>query len=201
MALKPALQFRDLGAHTPHRTLFDGLALSLPPGLSWLRGGDGSGKTTLLRLLAGAPQPPDITTRATLPAGLAVFWADPQSEALDNSTPTEAWAALAGPHPGFDAALATELAQALGLEPHWHKPLCALSTGSKRKVWLAAAFASGAALTLLDEPLAALDGAAARVVLDLLEDAADHPRRAFLVASHHPLDSLPLAGTVDLGGD
>ena len=32
-----------------------------------------------------------------------------------------------------------------------------LSAGTRRKVWLAGAFASGAAVTLLDEPFAALD--------------------------------------------
>ena len=200
MALNAPLRACDLAAQTPHGPLFDGLAFALPPGLIWLRGGDGSGKTTLLRQLAGAPQPPGLRCRGHLAPAVPVFWADPQSPALDAATPAQAWAALAGPHAGFDAARARELAQALGLAPHLDKALYALSTGSKRKVWLAAAFASGAALTLLDEPLAALDAAASRVVVDLLAEAAEHPRRAFLVASHHPLDGLPLAGQVDLGG-
>ena len=45
-----------------------------------------------------------------------------------------------------------------------HEPLLALSTGSLRKLWMAAAWASGAALTLIDEPLAALDRPSERYV-------------------------------------
>ena len=56
-------------------------------------------------------------------------------------------------------AVLQHLIQAFELTPHLEKPLYMLSTGSKRKVWLAAAFASGAAVTLLDQPFAALDKA------------------------------------------
>ena len=36
------------------------------------------------------------------------------------------------------------------LEPHWHKPFLALSTGTQRKVFMAAALACGAPLLLTD---------------------------------------------------
>jgi energy-coupling factor transporter ATP-binding protein EcfA2 len=73
-----------------------------------------------------------------------------------------------------------------------------LSTGSKRKVWLAAAFASGAAVTLLDEPFAALDKASINLVLELLQDAAIHATRAWVVADYEAPRGVPLALTISL---
>jgi energy-coupling factor transporter ATP-binding protein EcfA2 len=87
----------------------------------------------------------------------------------------------------------------LALAPELNKQLFMLSTGSKRKVWLAAAFASGAALTLLDMPFAALDKASIRFVLALLEDAAADPARAFVVADYAAPAGVSLAGVIDLG--
>jgi ABC-type nitrate/sulfonate/bicarbonate transport system ATPase subunit len=59
-----------------------------------------------------------------------------------------------------------------------------LSTGSKRKVWLSAAFASGAALTLIDQPFAALDAPSIRFLRELLVEASEHTSRAWLLADH-----------------
>ena len=73
-----------------------------------------------------------------------------------------------------------------------------LSTGSRRKALMAAALASGAALTLLDMPFAALDGAASRVLREVLADCADHPTRAFVVADYTAPAGLAAAHTVNL---
>jgi energy-coupling factor transporter ATP-binding protein EcfA2 len=73
-----------------------------------------------------------------------------------------------------------------------------LSTGSKRKVWLAAALASGAAVTLLDEPFAALDQASINFVLELLADATEHPTRAWVMADYTAPEGVPLAAIIDL---
>ena len=75
-----------------------------------------------------------------------------------------------------------------------------LSTGSKRKVWLAAAFASGAAVTLLDEPFAALDKASIGFVLELLGDVAAHTERAWVLADFEAPGKVPLAAILDLDG-
>ena len=73
-----------------------------------------------------------------------------------------------------------------------------LSTGSKRKVWLAAAFASGAPVTLLDEPFAALDQASIGFVMELLQDAAQHPTRAWVLAHYEAPGEVPLAAIIEL---
>lgn len=128
-----------------------------------------------------------------------VFWAEPRSEAFDQMTPVEYFESQRGRYPGFDDEVLGDLVDGLALEPHMNKQLYMFSAGSKRKVWLAAAFASGAAVTLLDEPFAALDKASIGFVVELLEDAADHPERAWVIADYEAPDDVRLASVIDLG--
>jgi ABC-type transport system involved in cytochrome c biogenesis ATPase subunit len=171
-----------------------------------LRGGDGRGKSTLLRLLAGV-QPAQQGRLEIHGVGLQdqpqayqqqLCWIDARSEDFDQITAT-AYFALRRKHPAFDGIALAELVDGLGLAPHLDKPLYMLSTGSKRKVWLAAAFASGAAVTLLDDPFAALDKASIDFVLSCLQAAAKHPTCACLLAHHEAPAGVRLAGLVDLG--
>ena len=201
------LSAQNLSFQYPSRKLFTQQSWRIPSGVTWVKGGEGCGKTTLLRLLAGA-LPADAgelhingVSLAAQPVAYRqqVFWADQKSEAFDQLTATAYFASLAGLYPGLDNALWLELTQGLGLTPHLHKPLYMLSTGSKRKVWLAAALASGAAVTLLDEPFAALDLASVRFVLALLFGAASHPTRAWLLADYVAPAGIPLAMVLDLG--
>lgn len=101
---------------------------------------------------------------------------DARDPALDALTPAGLWAAGAG-HPRQDPALWQALVAAFGLDAHAHKTLAMLSTGWRRKAVLCAALARHAALTLLDEPTAGLDGPALDVLARALEDAAALARR------------------------
>ena len=200
------LQVQGLCFAYPQRALFSDWSASITPGLTLVRGGDGSGKSTLLRLLAGE-LPAQAGKLQLNQASLReqplayrqqLFWADPRSCALDQITPLDYVHSLQRLYPGLNETLWGELSQGLALAPHLDKPLYMLSTGSKRKVWLAAAFAAGAALTLLDEPFAALDQASIGLVLELLQDAARDPSRAWVLAHYEaPLD-VPLVQTIDL---
>lgn len=200
------LQLDGLCFHYPQRQLFAGLSARIPPGVTLVRGGDGSGKTTLLRLLAGtlpahsgALQANGVFLKSQAGAyRQQVFWADPQSSAFDQTSPLEYFKSVHRSYPTFDAVLAYELAHGLSLTDHLDKPLYMLSTGSKRKVWLAAAFACGAAVTLLDDPFAALDKNSIAFVMELLHDAAEHPRRAWLLAHYQAPGDVPLALTISL---
>ena len=73
-----------------------------------------------------------------------------------------------------------------------------LSTGSRRKVWLAAAFSAGATLTLLDDPFAALDRPSIAFTLAMLHKAATDPARAWLLADYQAPTGLSLASVIDL---
>ncbi|MDR3454358.1 MAG: ATP-binding cassette domain-containing protein [Rhodoferax sp.] len=200
------LQAHGLFFRYPQRELFADWSTRIPPGVTLVRGGDGSGKSTLLRLLAG-----DLPARAgelqvrdvrlgDQPGAYRqqVFWMDPRSSAFDQITPVDYFKTLHRQYPGFDEQAAGELMEGLSLAPHRDKPLYMLSTGSKRKVWLAAAFASGAAVTLLDEPFAALDKTSIGFVTKLLQDAAGHPARAWVMADYEAPVGVPLAAVIDL---
>ena len=200
------LRAQDLGYAYPQRRLFHQLSFELAPGLSLVRGGDGSGKTTLLRLLAGelASDAGDLWLQgcrlSEQPAvyRAQLFRVDHQAAGLDQITPEAHLAALQARHPGFETARLPALIDGLGLSSHWHKPMYMLSTGSRRKVGLAAAFTAGAALTLLDEPFAALDRPSITVVLALLRQAAADPARAWVVADYQAPPGLALATQLDL---
>ena len=201
------LQVDGLCFAYPQRVLLREFSACITPGLTLVRGGDGSGKTTLLRLMAG-----DLPAQAgQLRLGgvslqsdahayqRQIFWVDPKTTALDDASAQDYFKSLSGLYPLFDGSLVLELSETLSLTPHLHKPLYMLSTGSKRKVWLAAAFASGAALTLLDAPFAGLDLASVRQVMALLEEAAAHPTRAWVLADHQAPGDLLLAQVIELG--
>lgn len=202
----PVLQVDGLCFNYPQRQLFTDWSARISPGVTLVRGDDGSGKSTLLRLLAGdlpalagALQLKGVSLKEQPQAyRQQVFWADPRSESLDQMTPLDYFKRLPHQHAGFDEPLLSELIVGLSLTPHLDKSLFMLSTGSKRKVWLAAAFASGAALTLLDEPFAALDKASIGFVLELLDAAADHPSRAWVIADYAAPGKVPLAAIIDL---
>ncbi|MBX3659941.1 MAG: ATP-binding cassette domain-containing protein [Ramlibacter sp.] len=204
----PLLAIEHLSFGYPQRPLFQDWSARVEPGVTLVRGGDGAGKTTLLRLLAGAlaPQRGDLRLNglrlADQPATWReqVFWVDPRADGCDGLTPGECLAQVAQRHRGFEPGLAADLVEGLTLTPHMGKRLDMLSTGSRRKVWLAAAFASGAALTLLDDPLAALDRPSVAFVTALLQEASAHPTRAWLVTGYEALADVALAGTLDLGG-
>ena len=124
---------------------------------------------------------------------------DSHTEAFDSISAAEFFSTSATRYPAWDAELLGRLVAALGLLPHQDKAIYMLSTGSKRKVWLAAAWACGATLTLLDSPFAALDKASIGHLLEFLNAAAQQTQRAWVIADYQPPRGVPLAHTIDLG--
>ena len=196
------LRVQGLSFGYPGHSLFQDWSADFPAGLSLVQGGDGAGKTSLLRLLAGdcVPQAGCVTLRSVDSVrGAAryhaqVFWRDPRAPWPERLTP-QAWAdELAARHPRWSGARWQAHVAGLGLAPHLPKPMYQLSAGSQRKVLLAAALASGAALTLLDEPVAALDKPSIAYLLQALEAEArtpPWPGRVLIVAHYDALGELP----------
>jgi ABC-type multidrug transport system ATPase subunit len=171
------------------------LLFSWPPGVSWVCGDEGKGKTTLLRLLAGDVQP--TAGQVITPEG-GVFWIDLQDSTHDATTVQACWDALRAHYPRWNQDLLQDLAEELDMTQHLDKRLNMLSAGSRRKVMVVAALASGATVTLLDQPFAALDLASVRVIHEFLHEAAEHSSRAWIVADYEAPTHLPLASVLNL---
>jgi ABC-type Na+ transport system ATPase subunit NatA len=159
--------------------------LTLSPGVTAVVGDEGTGKTHVLHRLATAYQG-------------HVFWCDLKLPDQDNDTAQACWDAWQKSHPNFDTGLLQELIDALSLRQHMHKQLFMLSTGSRRKVALAGALASGATVTLLDQPFVSLDAVSIQEVLDFLQAMSTHPTRAWVVADYTVPKGVDLALLVQL---
>ena len=192
----------------PAPLLFDHLSFVLPAGVTWLGGGEGSGKTTLLQLLAG-----DLPASAVqgqldlLGTSLAqdppayrrqVAWLDPRDGARDPQTARSVFAAMPPCHAGWSADALQAHIVGLSLAPHLDKALYMMSSGTRRKVLIAAALAANAPLTLLDQPFMALDRPSIDYLLDLLAEAARHYSRAWVVADYEAPPGVALSNTIEL---
>ena len=166
--------------------MISGELLPLPAGLVAVTGDEGVGKTHLLRCLGGDLAPPPEQA-----PGTDALWLDLSLPGQDELMPRQVWDALRQRCPRWDPALQQDLAEALGLEPHLEKRLSMLSTGSRRKVALVGLLASGATVTCLDQPFAALDAASASVLRGFLAEAADHAVRTWVVADYEADPRLP----------
>lgn len=205
--IKPILQASKLYFSHTSQKLFTDFSANIPLGITLVLGGDGRGKSTLLRLLAGVlpaqngqlniggvdlqAQPSNYKAQ--------VFWAEPRSDAYDPLTVLDYFQLQRSSYANFDDAVLADMTGGLGLQEHLHKQLFMLSTGSKRKVLLAAAFASKARVTLLDEPFAALDTVSIGFILAWLQDTSSEHDRAWVIADYVAPPELHLSQIIDLG--
>jgi len=171
------------------------LSFSWPAGVSWICGDEGKGKTTLLRLLAGDVHP---TAGTVVVPESGVFWLDLQGAAHDTTTVQTCWQAQRARWPHWNEALLQDLYKELNMAEHLDKRLNMLSAGSRRKVMVVAALTSGAAVTLLDQPFAALDFGSIRIIKEFLSDAATHTSRAWIVADYEAPSDVPLVRVLNL---
>lgn len=205
------LRVQGLRFGFPGHQLFAHWGADFPAGLSLVLGGDGAGKTSLLRLLAGAVNPQagrlvlhgvDAMQRSN-DYRAQVFWRDPRAPWPDMLTPQDWVDTIAPDQMAWSFQDWNTHVEGFGLAPHLRKTMDQLSSGSQRKVLLAAALASGAALTLIDEPVAALDKASISYLFQALKQEAMAPRvsgpgRALVLAHYELLQELPLRNVVTL---
>jgi len=193
-------------AYPDQPALVSGWNASIGPGVTLLYGDTGTGKSALLQVIAGTL--PASAGRLTV-AGASldaaseayrrqVFFVDPTTDRFDQLTARECTASLAEGDAGFDQAKWQAIADGFSLAPHLDKKMFMLSTGSKRKVWMAAGLASGRPLVLLDEPTAGLDMPSTRGLWSTLSGFGGRQGRAVLVASAARIDTVPLAATIEL---
>ena len=186
------LQAHGLTFAFPQQLVVNQFSAAIPAGITYVVGDESCGKSTLLRLFAG-----DLTPQAgriavcginqssdLLAYKKHVFWVDPRTNAHDHISPNDYFDLQRSFYPAFDDVLLLELIEGLSLSEHVSKSMYMLSAGSKRKVWLAAAFASGATVTLLDEPFAALDKASIHFLIEQLANMAQYTKRVWVIADY-----------------
>jgi len=158
------------------------------PGLTLLQGDEGTGKSHWLTALAQHPQRPGVFHVGD-PAAV------PADAEQDVPQVLQGWQQQ---HAGWQAGRAQELIEAWQLTPHLGKAVFMLSTGTRRKLALVGAFASGADWLLLDQPYAALDLPSQRVLNACLQAVARQSRQVCVLADHAAPDARPLAAHVVL---
>ena len=210
-SLKSGLPLAINGIHKAFgtRQVLHNIDLRIPAGqFVAVVGRSGCGKSTLLRLLAGQLPGTPATGQRTLggvdfdadPAAYRrqLFLCDLATNAFDQMSGRECAAAWSADDPGFRADEWQALVEGFSLAEHIDKKLFMLSTGSRRKVWLAYALASGRPLVLLDEPTGGLDAPSTRCLWAALTRVAASGQRAVVVARTEGLDQVPLVGTITL---
>jgi ABC-type multidrug transport system ATPase subunit len=157
-----------------------------------VRGPSGSGKSLMLRAIADLDPAEgevtlDGTARARIPA--------PEWRRRVGFVPAESgwWADRVGEH-FADGAASSALIEALGIDPaalDWE--VRRLSTGERQRLAIARALALEPEVWLFDEPTAALDAEAARLVERVIAQGRDRGA-AILLVTHDAAQAARLAG-------
>jgi len=196
------VRVEKLALSYPGVAVFKDLSFELRPGLTLIRGGDGRGKTGLLQILAGVRTP---AAGGLHRMAQSVLWVDPTDDRDENMIAEHWLQARRAEFDDWDAQAERGCIEDFALAEHLHKSLFMLSSGTRRKLGLAAAFASGAQLVLLDMPCAALDTRSCAALAARLREMAHRAaqlKRAWVIADYElPEGLMPecLSGVIDLG--
>lgn len=168
------LRIDNLSKHYSGHPVFQGLTRTLAPGCFALCEEDSTGKSTLLNVIAGvlAPDAGDVwvdghsLTHARRQAQARIAYVPDSCLQFPTMTGRELLERLAAEKQLAldDAVLA--LASRLEMDPHLDKRFEQMSTGMRRKVYLAAAALGDPAVILADGPTNGLDAQACAVVAE-----------------------------------
>ncbi|MBY5401296.1 heme ABC exporter ATP-binding protein CcmA [Rhizobium sp. WSM1274] len=187
----------NLAARRGEDLIFVNISFHLAAGEALvLTGKNGSGKSTLLRVVAGLLRPEkgtvifhDEGSPGGRHPGEVSHYLGHRNAMKDELTVAENlgfWRAFLGSS-GSAAALSIEDAtDAVGLSGITHLPFGYLSAGQQRRIAFAKLLVSHLPVWILDEPTAALDASADRLLADLI-GAHQTKGGIVLAATHQPL--------------
>jgi ABC-2 type transport system ATP-binding protein len=185
-----ALTARGLGKRYRRRWALSDCTLDVPPGhVAGLVGPNGAGKTTLLHLATGllAPTSGTVETLGGRPASgpdqlARVGFVAQDTPAYANLSVADHLRLGAHLNPGWDATLARQRIEQLGLDPAQRAGK--LSGGQRAQLALTVALAKRPELLILDEPVASLDPLARREFLQILMEAVAEQEISVILSSH-----------------
>ena len=203
----------DISLHKRHGEFILDISLhAAGPGVTALFGRSGSGKSSLVRLLAGLDRPDgghirlngttlfDSGAGIDLPAHnrrIGLVFQDSRLLPHYGVRGNLLYGFKRTPEAGRFVTL-DEVIGLLGLEKLLDRRVGALSGGERQRVAIGRALLASPRLLLMDEPLAALDGARKAELLDYIARLAAHFRLPILYVSHAPEEILRVAGRMVL---
>jgi len=173
--------------------ILDHLSFSVQPGeMLGIIGPNGAGKSTLLKVILGVIKPQHGTVEITNEDHGPVIGYVPQSRAIDEEMPIQAWdfISLGLPHrlrPWLtkrDRAVIKETMELTDTSHLAKKPIGKLSGGEKQRVFLAQALVRHPDVLLLDESTANLDPKAQEEMTSLVRELCVKQQISALFISH-----------------
>jgi manganese transport system ATP-binding protein len=201
----PAIRVESLTVKYGETIALEGVDLEVSAGkVCGIVGINGSGKSTLFKAIMGAIKAStgSVEVVGASPASArasGTIGYVPQSEQVDGGFPLSVrdvvmmgrygrMTSRRSPAPADDEAVELALTR-VGMESLSGRQIGALSGGQRKRVFVARSLAQGAAVMLLDEPLAGVDGVSRSAIAAVLHEVADQGGTA-LVATHD-LRALP----------
>jgi ABC-type multidrug transport system ATPase subunit/sugar lactone lactonase YvrE len=193
--MPPLWQLDEVGLAGRGRPRLDRLTLAVPWGITAVMGPSGAGKTSLLNVLVGFERPDTGRLRHIAPAGgtarLPVFWSPPDEGLWPHLTVREHLSAVADRH-----SVVSHWLESFDLAELSHAYPEGLSEGERSRLSVARALSSGAAVLVLDEPLAHVDPLRTGSYWNCLRRYCCDRNASVVFASHDPTTVLREAGEV-----
>lgn len=197
MAQEPALWLENLHLAQGQRSVLEGIDGAVAGGaVTALIGANGAGKSTLIKALMGELRPLAGKVHCTVPRAWRAWL--PQQLALDLTFPmsveelvmTGTWPSH-GALKGYCAAhyrRGREIMARLGISALAHRPLGELSGGQRQRALIGRTLMQEAALLLLDEPFANVDGETVDILIPIVRQMADDGATVIVVL--HDMEHL-----------
>ncbi len=200
--MNTAIDIHDLTVIYDRKPALWSVDVAIPSGsVIGVLGPNGAGKSTLLKAIVGLLPlaSGQVTVQGTGDArsngSLAYV---PQRETVDWDFPTTVLdVVLMGRYgklglfkrPGkHDREFARDCLQKVGMNGYEKRQISQLSGGQQQRVFIARALAQDAEIYLMDEPLAGVDAATERAIIELLHDLRS--RSKTVIAVHHDLQTV-----------
>lgn len=161
------------------------ITLDIRPGVTAVLGCSGAGKSSLLNLLVGFERPTRGGLAPALPGGrLPLYWA-PQNGGLWPHLTARRHVELARPE-GEPAGRVEEMLEAFEIGAKAGSRPGELSQGERSRLALARGLMAGAAVLVIDEPLANVDATRAARLWRLIRDRVAAAGASLVYATHSP---------------